>query len=166
MTRLTRKQHELAERVEVAKLYQDRTRALSQWRDRVREQLNGRSLEAILLAEMAALLSPLLEYLSAAKTANIHGVRVWCVLYAVRPELINYETFQQCADRFGCTQENVVYHFARLKKLFPAFVLAPRPASTESTLKRCRGSFQTGAQRANQSRRDAAIQRRKEDGFS
>jgi len=68
---------------------------------------------------MTALLEKLgvfLEFLGLSNHPRGMGIRVWCLLYAVRPDLINNETTQAAADRFGVAEQQVSQTLALMKK--------------------------------------------------
>jgi len=49
----------------------------------------------------------LFEFFARAKNQRGMAMRVWCVLYAVRPDLIGNETIQTAADRFEVSQQRL-----------------------------------------------------------
>lgn len=122
-------------RYELRMMRTDRNQAMQAWIQKQREMRFNLSDETVLLERLAEMLSPLFEYIAAGNNSRVMGMRAWCLLYAVRPELIDHETFQAAAEKFGVSQENMIYHFARLKKTFPAFDYVKRATPTTGVLK-------------------------------
>lgn len=122
-------------RYELRMMRTDRNQAMQAWLQKQREMRFNLSDETVLLDRLAEMLAPLFEYIAAGNNSRVMGMRAWCLLYAVRPELIDHETFQAAADKFGVSQENMIYHFARLKKTFPSFDYVKRATPTTGVLK-------------------------------
>ncbi|MEN9841010.1 MAG: hypothetical protein RL376_810 [Verrucomicrobiota bacterium] len=123
------------ERYEAAMIAADRNQSLEQWAKVLRERKHEQSAADVILSSMVELLAPVLCYLAAAKTAQAASIRVWCVLYAVRPDLVDHETFQDAADRHGVSQPAVIYHFAKLKAAIPSFAFRDRHVPRMDKLK-------------------------------
>lgn len=119
-------------RYDLAMKRADRNHALQEWAKQCRPGAND---DAVLLGRLAELLAPVLEYVASKGNPSAMGIRAWCLLYATRPDLINHETFAQGAAHFGVSQENMIYHFARLKKVMPGFEFVKRATPTTGVLK-------------------------------
>jgi len=121
---MTKKQKLSQERFDFAMRRADRKEAMRRWRD----QLRGVDLydESGLFERLAEVIGPLYEYLAKAQNTRSMGMRAWCLLYAVRPELIDYQTIQAAADSFGVTQEALCYQLKQLEASFPGFTYIRR----------------------------------------
>ena len=84
--------------------------SLRQWRDEQNEDDDGG------WAVMLEKLDFLFGFLASSNNPRAMAMRVWCVLYAVRPDLINNETTQAAADRFEVTEQRVSGLLAEMKK--------------------------------------------------
>jgi hypothetical protein len=130
LTILTR--NEIEHRHNLAAKRADAQESMRVWREQVRG-INLSS-DSDFLAQLADALRPLYDYLANAQNPRSMGMRAWCLLYAVRPELIDFQTIQAGADYFGVTQEAVCYQLKQLEAAFPGFKYVRRPAPTNEVL--------------------------------
>ena len=94
-----------------AQFRHDQRLAIADQRESVRAWIEQEhadfSEEPYLMRQLAERLGRLLEFLSAGKTPSSFAVRTWCMLYAVRPDLVSHEAIQVAADRFGISQQRL-----------------------------------------------------------
>lgn len=80
-------------------------------------------------AEMAALLSPLFQYLADGRARGNLEMRAWLVLYALYPHLLEGETMAEFAKKTGVQQSALSFHLDRLRHYVPGLSV--------DTLSRC-----------------------------
>jgi len=119
MISLTRQQADSAQRQTKRLQILDARAALSNWRDELRRVPAESDDE--LLERMADAMGPLYEFFADAQNPRSMGIRAWCLVYAIRPDLIGHQTIQSGAEFFGVTQEAVCYQLKQLEASFPGF---------------------------------------------
>lgn len=55
------------------------------------------------------------------------AARVWCLMYLVRPDLIEYESMQSAAHRYGVSYSYMFKRVEELKAMYPGAKLCSRP---------------------------------------
>ena len=84
--------------------------AVDQWQHADDEQEDG------VWGHMLERMGFLFEFFAGASTSRGMAMRVWAVLYAVRPDLIDNETIQVAADRFEVSQQRLCEVLGEMKK--------------------------------------------------
>jgi hypothetical protein len=79
-------------------------------------------------------LNPVFDYLAGATDPNNTAMRVWCLLYVVRPDLIEFESFNTAGMRFGVSDESLRVYLKRLLAVLPAYRFVPRPSVGPNSL--------------------------------
>jgi len=85
--------------------------SLEQW-----QHGNAEESHAVGWTELLEKLGSLFEFFARAQNPRGMAMRVWCVLYAVRPDLIDNETIQTAADRFEVSQQRVCEVLETMKR--------------------------------------------------
>jgi hypothetical protein len=96
----------------------------------------------------------LFDFLASSNNPRAMAMRVWCVLYAVRPDLINHETTQAAADRFEVSEQRVSGLLAEMKKR-TGITYRSRTGMTDIETQRRRIDAMHAAKRANRAARFA-----------
>lgn len=103
--------------------YAAKYKSFEDWVEARRNEKDGIS-EIELIADA---LTPIFLFLASglkpcakAKMGTLHQ-RAWCLLYAVRPDLIDGETREQAAARFGCNPQGLTRHLTTLQNLLPTY---------------------------------------------
>jgi hypothetical protein len=102
---------ELQRRFDAVLSIADQRNAIRVWRDSQHEDVSE---DSFLAKQLGERLGVLLQFLSAGRTPSSLALRTWCVLYAVRPDLVGHETIQAAADRFSVSEQRL----CQLLKLF------------------------------------------------
>jgi hypothetical protein len=84
--------------------------SLREWQDSERDTDDGGW--SIMLEKLGFLF----DFLASSNNPRAMAMRVWCVLYAVRPDLIDNETTQAAADRFEVSEQRMSGLLAEMKK--------------------------------------------------
>jgi hypothetical protein len=111
-------QRRLDHRIRIA----DARNAVSAWRE---SQSDDELADSYLATQLGERLGVLLEFLAKAPTPDALAARSWCLLYAVRPDLVDYESIQTAADRLGISQQRLC-QLLKLFKTATGFVYANR----------------------------------------
>lgn len=61
--------------------------------------------DTVVFQRVAGVLGPVLEYLGSSCTPTAMAVRAWCLLYCMRPDLIEYESLVSASKRFGVSHQ-------------------------------------------------------------
>lgn len=101
-----------------------RKESFSRWQSEIR---NGEMSDQEFFQRMIDVLSPVLEYLACAGTSQNMAVRTWCLLYAVRPDLIHYEGLKSAEERLGVSFVHISHRLQELKDFVPGFSFRRRP---------------------------------------
>ena len=95
--------------------------AIQQFREQIRDESESEN-----FAQLIALLTPILEFLGASCSAKMAAIRVWALLYAVRPDLIEFESLASAAKRFDVAEPIFSRVLRELKAAVPGFRYAHR----------------------------------------
>lgn len=111
-------QRRLDHRIRIA----DEHNAVAAWRD---AQADDELADSYLATQLGERLGIVLQFLAKAPTPHALAARSWCLLYAVRPDLVGYESIQTAADRLGISQQRLC-QLLKLFKTATGFVYANR----------------------------------------
>jgi hypothetical protein len=93
----------------------DRAEAVRLWREQNRLADAGRA-DSESFAVLVEKLGAIFEFVAASTSPAGMAMRVWAMLYAVRPDLVRHETIQQAADRFGVSQQRLCQQLDAFKR--------------------------------------------------
>lgn len=107
-----------------------RRHSLNTWRENRREE----GLVSPDFHRLISTLNPIFDYLAGTVIPMNMAMRVWCLLYVVRPDLIEYESFEMAGMRFGVSDESMRIYLKKLLKEIPDYKFVARPAVGPNSL--------------------------------
>ena len=97
--------------------------SMARWRDELRAEEVP---DQLVFERLVGILHPVLEYIGASCTPTMMAVRMWCLLYAVRPDLVEYESLVSAERRFGVSEQVIHKALREIEKTIPGFTYQRR----------------------------------------
>jgi hypothetical protein len=115
--------------------------SLSRWRDELRSESMP---DQLVFERLVGILHPVLEYIGSSCSPTMMAVRMWCLLYAVRPDLIEYESLVSAERRFGVSEQVIHKALREIESAIPGFSYLRRQPDNVTISKRLTSKTKEG----------------------